>query len=52
MSVGFEAEAVHEGDGEGVDEVQGGYFGEEVLFSDVRVLRGVPLLSVDPDVAG
>ena len=51
VGVRFEAEAVLEGDGEGGDEVQGGYLGEEVGFPDLRVL-GVPLPGVDPDVAG
>ena len=52
VGVGFEAEAVHEGDGEGVDEVQGGDFGEQVGFADVRVVGRVPLFGVDPDVPG
>ena len=40
-----------EGDGEGVDEVQSGQFGEEVGFTDLLVY-GVPLFGVDPYVPG
>ena len=51
VGVGFEAESVHEGDGEGVDEVEGGEFGEEVCFPVFCVLV-VAFFDVDPDVAG
>lgn len=51
VGVGFEAEAALEGDGEGVDQVQGGQFGEQVGFPFLGV-RCVALLGVDPDVAG
>ena len=51
VGVGFEAEVMLEGDGEGVDEVQSGQFGEEVGFTDLLV-HGVPLFGVDPDVPG
>lgn len=51
VGVGFEAEAALEGDGEGVDQVQGGQFGEQVGFPFFGARR-VALINVDPDVAG
>ena len=49
VGVGFEAETALEGDGEGVDEVQGGQFGEEIGLAVLGALR-VPLRGVVSDV--
>ena len=51
VAVGFEAQSVLEGDGEGVDEVQSGQFGEEIGLSVFGALR-MSLRGVDPDVSG
>ena len=51
VGVGFKAESVFERDGEGVDEVEGREFGEEICFS----IFGVHIMAffdVDPDMAG
>lgn len=49
VGVGFEAESVFQCDGEGIDEVEGGEFGEEIRLS-VLGARVMAFFRVDPDM--
>ena len=51
VGIGLEPEAAFERDGEGVDEVQSGQFGQQIGFSRLGA-PVMPLLGVDPDVPG
>lgn len=50
VGVGFEAESSFQGDGEGVDEVEGGEFGEEICFPFLWT-HVVAFVGVNPDTA-